>query len=44
MVGIEGAVLADRLRHLDAVLAAELEVVLAVAGGDVDEAGAGVGR
>ena len=36
----EGAVALHRLRHRQAVRAAEREVVLAVAGGDVDEAGA----
>jgi hypothetical protein len=41
--GIEGAVTAHRFRHLDAVLPAEIEIVLAVAGGDMHEAGAGLG-
>ena len=33
----------DRIRHLDAVRAAEEEILLAVAGRDMDEAGAGLG-
>ena len=41
--GIERAVVADRLRDFQVVAAAEVEVLLAVAGGDVDEAGAGLG-
>ena len=39
----EGAVVVDRFRHWQAVGAAEREIVLAMAGGDVDEAGAGLG-
>ena len=38
-----GAVLGHRVRHLEAVACTQLEIVLAVAGGDVDEAGALLG-
>ena len=41
--GVEGAVGADGVGDFQAVRAAEVEVLLAVAGGDVDEAGAGLG-
>ena len=41
--GVKGAVLADGIRHLDAVGPAQLEIFLAMARGDVDEAGAGLG-
>ena len=41
--GIERAVVADRLRHVQPVRAAKDEIVLAMAGRDMDEAGAGVG-
>ena len=39
----EGAVVVHRLRHRQAMRAAEVEIVLAMAGGDMDEAGAGLG-
>ena len=42
-MGDIGAVAADGLRHLDAVAHAELVVVRAVAGRDMDEAGAVLG-
>ena len=41
--GVEGAVVADRLRHIQPVVAAKVEVILAMARGDVDEAGASLG-
>jgi hypothetical protein len=41
--GVEGAIVADGFRDFQATRSAEVEVVLAVAGGDVDEAGAGLG-
>ena len=40
---VEGAVVADGFGDVEIIGAAEVEVVLAVAGGDVDEAGAGFG-
>ena len=41
--GVERAVRPHRVRHLDAVLAAEREILLAMAGRDMHEAGAGIG-
>ena len=41
--GVERAVVADRLRDIQPVGAAEVEIVLAVARRDVHEAGAGLG-
>ena len=41
--GVESAVLAHRFGHFQALFAAEVEILLAVARGDVDEAGAGLG-
>ena len=41
--GIEGAVITDGFGDFEAIGAAEVEIVFAVARGDVDEAGAGFG-
>ena len=41
--GVEGAIRPDRVRHLQPMHAAEREILLAMAGGDMHEAGAGIG-
>ncbi len=41
--GVERAVIAHRLRHIQSVVAAEDKILLAMAGGDVDKTGAGFG-
>ena len=41
--GVVGAVVANGFRHFDAMGAAEMEVILAMAGRDVNETGAGLG-